>query len=32
MDANAAVDYTVLKDAYFFNETCMVFNFEIPYD
>ena len=31
-DPNKAVDYTVLKDAYYFNETCMVFNFEIPYE
>ena len=32
MEAKQAIDYTLLKDAYFFNGTCMIFNFEIPYE
>lgn len=30
MNIQESFDYTLLKDAYLFNDTCMMFNYEIP--
>lgn len=30
MNTQGSFDYTLLKDAYLFNDSCMMFNYEIP--